>query len=777
MFNARHLGHVFVLSALASVSAQVEPPKPLPDAPLETYEDAPSLVWRTGSSPRMLSQYGNFISYQVNVGANGANITGDAANEPSLAMDPNNPARMSVGWRQFNTVNSNFRQGGWAYTSDGGTSWTFPGVLDSSFRSDPVLLSDAAGSFFYLSLVPNFYDDIWRSNTGGQTWFQLNAATGGDKQWFTIDTTNSPGRGFQYQSWSTAGNNYEGRQFSRSTDGGSTWMDPIYIPNRPALGTLDVDSDGNVFVGGVNMNTGEYWCVRSSDAKYAAVVPTFDQSTQVDLGGSIALGAEINPAGLAGQVYLAIDRSGTSTNNNIYMLATVQSFRASARSNVKFIRSTDGGKTFSLPRTINDDVDTVGKWHWFGTLSVAPNGRIDVVWLDSRNAVSNNTDSQLFYSYSTDGGDTWSPNVAVSAAFDPYLGYPRQNKIGDYIGMVSDNDGGNVAYTATFNGEQDVYYVRVSPALATAPTPTPTPTPIATATPTPTATPSATPTPSVTPTATPTPSPTPSATPTPTPTPTATPTPNRFANISTRLRVEADENVMIGGFIVTGSMQKKIMVRALGPSLPVEDRLSNPILELYDRDGILIASNDNWREAANAQEISDSTIAPSHDLESAILRNVDLGAYTAIMRDVAGGAGIGLIEVYDLGNAQDSKLANISTRGFVETEENVMIGGLIVTGSSPQKVIIRAIGPSLPLEGRLMDPFLALYDRNGVLLQTNNDWRSDQEDEIIATELPPPDDAEAAIVGRLSPGAYTAVVSGVNATTGVALVEAYALDR
>lgn len=774
MSATRILPYLVLLCAAHVTPSHGAPPwRLLPAVEVERYEDPPSLVWRTESSPQMVSQHGNFTSYQVNVGANGQNITGDAANEPSLAMDPNDRNRMSIGWRQFNSVNSNFRQGGWAYTTNGGTAWTFPGVLDGSFRSDPVLLSDTSGSFLYLSLVPNFYDDLWRSDTSGQSWFRLNGATGGDKQWFTIDNTNSPGRGFQYQSWSTAGNNYGGRQFSRSTDGGSTWMDPIFIPNQPSLGTLDVDSNGNLFIGGVNLNTGEYWCVRSTDAKNGAVVPTFDQSTQVDLGGRLGLSTYINPEGLAGQIYVVVDRSGTGTNNNIYMLATVQPFRSTIEqpigSDVKFIKSTDGGKTFTSPRPVNSDAPNGDRWHWFGTISVAPNGRIDVVWLDTRNA-ANNTDSELFYSYSTDAGDTWSPNVAASNPFNPYLGYPRQRKIGDYITMVSDNDGANVAYCATFNLEQDIYYVRVSPAAATAPTPTPTPTVAPTATPTPTVTPTATPSPTPTPTATPGPT----ATPTPPP---PTPTPNRFANISTRLRVETDDSVMIGGFIVTGSMQKKIIVRALGPSLPLEDRLSDPLLELYNRDGVLLQSNDNWRDAPNRQEIIDSTIPPSHDLESAILRNVDLGAYTAVVRGVGDRAGVGLVEVYDLGEAQDSKLANISTRGHVQTGDNVMIGGLIVTGSSPQKVIVRAIGPSLELDGKLMDPVLHLYDRNGVLLQSNDNWRSDQEAEIIATEIPPSDDAEAAIVRRFAPAPYTAVVSGVDGTTGVALVEAFALDR
>src|SRR5437879_6713740 len=190
------------------------------------------------------------------------------------------------------------------------------------------------------------------------------------------------------------------------------------------------------------------------------------------------------------------------------MIATVQPFGFSTGTDVMFARSTDGGLTFSAPHRINDDPINHNKWHWFGTFSVAPNGRIDSVWFDTRNA-ANNTDSQLFYSYSTDGGVTWSPNVAVSNSFTPLEGWPNQSKIGDYITIVSDNTGGDVAYAATFNfnasrgqHEQDVYYVRVSPTGGPTPTPTATasPTPTPTATATPTATPTTTPT--VTPSAT-----------------------------------------------------------------------------------------------------------------------------------------------------------------------------------------------------------------------------------------------------------------------------------
>src|SRR5260370_24907740 len=153
----------------------------------------PAYIYRLETSPRMISQYGPFVSFQVNVDANHQNILGDAANEPSVAVDPTDGNKMVIGWRQFNTINSNFRQGGWGYTTDAGTTWTFPGVLENNvFRSDPVLNSNETGTFFYLSLLQSFCDNIWRSPNGGQSWTQLQAyggAADGNKYLLTTDKT------------------------------------------------------------------------------------------------------------------------------------------------------------------------------------------------------------------------------------------------------------------------------------------------------------------------------------------------------------------------------------------------------------------------------------------------------------------------------------------------------------------------------------------------------------------------------------------------------------
>jgi hypothetical protein len=266
-------------------------------------------------------------------------------------------------------------------------------------------------------------------------------------------------------------------------------------------------------------------------------------------------------------------------------------------------------------------------------------------------------------------------------------------------------------------------------------------------------------------------------TPTPTPTPRPTPTPPTLGNISTRLRVETGDNVLIGGFIITGTQSKKVIVRAIGPSLPVSDALQNPLLELHGPKSSTTI-NDNWVDAPNKQAIIDTTVAPRNNLESAILTTLQANnsAYTAVVRGVNNGTGIGLVEVFDLDRSVDSKLANISTRGLVQTGDNAMIGGFIVLNGN-QKVIVRAIGPSLGIVGALADPTLELHDHNGALLQSNNDWRTGgQQAEIIATTVPPNDDRESAVVRTLTPGNYTSVVRGVNNTTGVALVEVYALN-
>lgn len=264
--------------------------------------------------------------------------------------------------------------------------------------------------------------------------------------------------------------------------------------------------------------------------------------------------------------------------------------------------------------------------------------------------------------------------------------------------------------------------------------------------------------------------------------------PTALVNISTRAQVGTDANVLIGGFIIQGTDPKKVMVRAIGPSLGaagVSGALADPTLELHDGSGAVIGTNDNWTvtqiggviTADQAGEILDSSIAPTDLAESALIATLPPGEYTVVIRGANNAAGVGLAEVYDLSLNVPTKLANISTRGFVETADNVLIGGFII-GNQTTKVIARAIGPSLAdagVTGALADPTLELHDTQGVLLVGNDNWKDTQQAEIEATTIPPSNDLEAAIVVTLAPGNYTAVVRGKNDTTGVALVEVFNL--
>ena len=257
------------------------------------------------------------------------------------------------------------------------------------------------------------------------------------------------------------------------------------------------------------------------------------------------------------------------------------------------------------------------------------------------------------------------------------------------------------------------------------------------------------------------------------------PTPGKLANVSTRLNVGTGEDVLIGGFIISGDAPKKVIIRGLGPSLPPEiGPLQDPRLSLFVAGSDQpIAENDNWR-SHQEEAIVATGIPPSDGRESAIVRSLDPGVYTAVLRGVDDTTGVGLVEIYDLQAQPNTYLVNISTRGFVQAEDSVMIGGFIITGGVPKRVILRALGPSLNnqnVSNGLQDPTLQLRDRDGALVYENDQWQSDQEEEIRATGVAPSDEREAAMVRTLSPGSYTAILQGKNGSTGVGLFEAYGL--
>jgi glucose/arabinose dehydrogenase len=257
--------------------------------------------------------------------------------------------------------------------------------------------------------------------------------------------------------------------------------------------------------------------------------------------------------------------------------------------------------------------------------------------------------------------------------------------------------------------------------------------------------------------------------------------PAEALNISGRSQVGTGENVAISGFIVAGTASKQVGVRALGPSLTsfgVAAPLADPMIELRRADGSLVLANDNWKDTQQT-EITNAGIAPPDDKEAALIAPLTAGNYTAIVTGKNGGTGVGLAEVYDLDQAADSRLANISTRAFVGTDSDVLIGGFI-TGNrlGATRIALRALGPSLMQFGitkPLPDPRLQLFDQNGTLLASNDNWQSDanQAELIISYGLAPGNNLESAIAISLAPGSYTAIVSGKNNQTGVALVEVY----
>jgi len=405
-------------------------------------------------APQALAQRG----VQINTDANGNNITGDAANEPSFAVNPLNPLHMVVGWRQFPTINSDARYAGVAVSLDGGLTWMNQGVVPpppgapSAQQSDPVLAADAAGKFFYNSLL--FRGEqlgvvVYPSDDGGFTWNPpaFIRPSSADKNWYDIDQLG----GHHYSIWQAPG------QFARSTDGGQTWS--RWSMGASIFAHIGIGPDGEVHVGwwegadGVIMR-------RSDNARDPGAVPTFTPEVAIPFG-SMPWQPPVNPAGGCSQVNIAVDHREGPTRGWVYVLSSA--VRQNDVCDVMFARSTDGGQTFSNPVRVNDD-SSGQDYQWMAAMSMSPAGRLDATWLDTRDD-PNHRDSRLYYSYSWDGGVTWSPNRPVSDSFNPLLGWPVQRKIGDYFQSRSDNGSVSVIYPATFNGEQDIYFQRLHPTV------------------------------------------------------------------------------------------------------------------------------------------------------------------------------------------------------------------------------------------------------------------------------------------------------------------------
>lgn len=462
----KHTLLLFLLT-LASLSlAQNNPPFEYSEQHDHPYIYVPR-KGRATSPPFRLEET-TFTIRQVNVDETGQNILDDAANEPSLVIDPTNPSRMAIGWRQFDLITNNFRQAGHAFSLDAGENWSSPEPIEAGvFRSDPVLDADAAGNFFYNSLTNDasgYSCQVFKTESGSNNWGNGVYAYGGDKQWMAIDRTNTASSGNVYAFWKTGLSSCVGG-FTRSIDQGQSYLPCEQLLNDPIRGTLVVSPSGELYACGSSGNS--FIVLKSTQP--GATNFQWDLAQEVDLGGYLAVYAGPNPGGMLGQAWIDVDHSDGPTQGYIYLLATVQNDNDPA--DITIARSTDGGLSWSDPVRINTDPPSGspfdGNWQWFGSLSVAPNGRVDVTWFDTRDNPGTFL-SRLYYTYSVDGGQSWSPNEALSESFDPHVGWPLQNKIGDYNHQRSDNAGVHLAWSATFNGEQDVYYSYIEPNVISA---------------------------------------------------------------------------------------------------------------------------------------------------------------------------------------------------------------------------------------------------------------------------------------------------------------------
>ncbi len=332
-------------------------------------------------------------------------------------------------------------------------------MLDNGvFRSDPVLRAAADGRLYYYSLrsQPNYHCQMFISTNFGATFTGPIEAYGGDKEWIAVDRTGGPGHGNVYAAWDFA-STYAPFRFTRSADAGLTYLAPVGIPGNPDWGTSDIGPDGQFYVIGKSATSHTF--ARSTSPWLAP--PMFDLSGPVNLGGinQFNIGTGPNPGGLSGQSWIVVDRSSGPRRGWLYALSSVKRPTADPL-DVMFTRSTNGGQAWSAPMDIDDEPAGANAYQWFGTLSIAPSGRLDVLYNDTREGPGFQN-SRLRYTYSTDGGNTWAPSEALTPSFNSHVGWPAQNKLGDYYDMESDDVGAFVAYAATFNAEQDVYFMRI----------------------------------------------------------------------------------------------------------------------------------------------------------------------------------------------------------------------------------------------------------------------------------------------------------------------------
>ena len=716
--------------------------------------------------------------------------------EPHIARSQVDPDFVVAVFQEGRFTDGGAVDCGYSLTHDGGLTWTralIPGLTTASggpyFRAtDPVAGIDLSGNVFLNTegaTDSNFNSGVIlvsRSLDGGATFaspvvvFQpANSSDFPDKPWMAVNnfaSTSTAGRVLVTWTLFTS-DTVSPIMRSYSDDHGATWSAAAFI-NATSSST---QGSQPVFL---------------PDGRLAIVYWNF--GTASDLGeriemllsndGGVTFGAPIlvtpvtrwDQPSIRNGIFLP-SATTDRTTGNIYV--AYQGRDTSNLPRILFTKSTNAGLSWSTPIAITNNPGT-GVFN--PAIGASPDGQtLTVSFYDERDNASTSTLCNLYLAQSFDGGVTWQPNIRLTSETTNATLAPLTSEgymLGDYLGIAettSTNVPAMPVWIDTRTGNPDPFVTRVGiapqvdfpsfqasrlslaqindPLLGgqegdadgdgennlsefisqTEPND-----------------------------------------------PNSVVHTARQLNISTRLKVGTGEDVLIGGFIVTGATPKKVILRALGPSLDaagLTGTLQDPVLELHDKSGALIATNDNWRDTQET-EIEMTTIPPNDDREAAIVQTLAPDAYTAVVRGKNDTTGMALVEAYDLDPTDDSEFGNISTRGLVETGDNVLIGGFIVgtDDAGVANVVLRALGPSLGaagVTGALQDPTLELHDANGEVVALNDNWKESQETLIEATGLAPGDERESAILATLASGPYTAVVHGQDSTTGVGLVEIF----
>jgi hypothetical protein len=676
---------------------------------------------------------------------------GTKGNEPLLALAPDGTLYISALQHIYRST-------------DSGNTWTeLPGPVFASqlnLNSDSSMAVDPGNRLYFTFDYPYAGTTaVCTTDDKGVTWACNPAVVPGgtDRMWVL-----APSNDAAYEV--TNEGLYE-TSFLTSTDRGTTWT-----PRAVGSGILEPQ-------------TGPLLQKRCSSSvlQVAKIYGNSDAEAQLQfyVYEPSSLGAilsEMRPTGIKLPTALP---SAALTLDGILYVASEEVNPAGGRQ-VVVARSADEGKTWTKLPPLPATVTGTATFTW---LAAGEPGHIGVIYYytsDNGESGSLTTSTWSAVWAESFNGDTASPtwtfttlespvhNGRICAAAD-CMGTDRF--AGDFINALIEPTG--VAHLTWMRRENGTGPISIRyTSLMSGPLASYTPAPCSAATPTPT------------PSASPTPTATPASSPTPTATPGGTPANVQLLNVSGRVFTQSSDKVAIGGFIIQGSDFKRVMVRAIGPSLkvngnPVPGALQDPVIELHDDSGGVI-TNDSWRSTQES-DIQQSGLAPSDDRESAILTTLRQGAYTVVIRGANGTTGVGLIEIYDLQSANSSQLGNLSVRAEVGTGENVIIDGMIIRGGTPKRVLFRAIGPSLHnsgVVGELQNPVLELHDGNGTLMITNDDWKqASNASDIQATGLAPTDDRESAILVTLPSGDYTTVLRGANNTTGIAISEAYKLNN